>query len=91
MITADDHHLEDVKGLQWSSRDFVLFLLLGVDCGEPCSVSNSTEYRDAATLYTDVISYECDAGFENTGGPLNRTCLHNSKWSGDSPKCTSRP
>ncbi len=64
----------------------------GIDCGEinVCNetVDHATEYRNG-TLFMDMISYECDTGYNNTSGDLNRTCLHNQTWSGEAPVCTS--
>ena len=37
-----------------------------------------------------VLQYECAAGFELTGGQLQRLCRLDGQWTGHSPQCTGR-
>ena len=36
----------------------------------------------------DVLQYECDEGYELTGGQLELLCRMDGKWSGKGPNCT---
>ena len=40
--------------------------------------------------YGDSVTYTCNTGYQNTGGPLNRICTDTNTWSGAVPVCTGK-
>ena len=69
----------------YHNHSFLTFTLLFLGCGPAPPIARGTLSYPAGTLYGDIVTYTCDAGFM-LSGPSYRTCL-TSGWSDTDPVC----
>jgi hypothetical protein len=76
------------REVRWSTvvqiEDTFLFFL-AVDCGSLAVPKNGSS-KGSSTIYPDVVTFECDKGFQLRGSAA-RKCQANRKWSGDLTAC----
>ena len=73
-----------------ATRNDIVCLYSTVKTCAPVSVANSAVTPVKSTYnYDDSVTYTCNVGYENTGGPLSRTCTDTNTWSGSVPVCTT--
>lgn len=62
--------------------------LLGISCGEPVVNSHTTKTGDI--FFTDIVTYECNIGYEFFSGSYQRTCQGHGVWADQPLFCTSK-
>ena len=77
----------------YCSAETFFFTLCSGPCSSPQTVPPKSKIQGQLPLngihiYQDVIEYECDRGYEHTGGDLLRSCGQNGNWTGTDPTCT---
>ena len=65
-----------------------LVLDAGISCSQPVIAPNST--ISGTFLYMDIVTYNCNTGFNPTGGQNMRTCTSAGTWDGSPLLCTSK-
>ena len=60
-----------------------------MSCGsQPSPGTQSTQASTTGTTYGSTVTYQCNTGYETSGG-LTLTCQANGQWSASSgPACT---
>ena len=68
------------------------FAFAVVECVPPPLPANShvTNTIPATYVYQDTVTYDCDVGYELSGGDTIRTCTETSYWNNVEPNCTSK-
>ena len=62
-----------------------VFLILGVDCGNPGEINNGT-VTFVNTFVGSLVSYRCNDGFKLVGDSLH-ICSIDGSWTGVVPLC----
>ena len=60
-----------------------------MSCGSPDKNPNST-VSSGSDDYQDTATYQCDIGYEQSGGNATRVCEANGNWTGRAIECTSK-
>ena len=63
-------------------------IYLELTCGDPGDVSGAT--KSGGYEFGDVVTYNCNPGYQLTSGDTRLQCQANQQWSGVKPICTSK-